>query len=134
MLALVTAVQILPGTTLTQPQDSDIYRAYSNIGQQVTASSKTFNTPSYTSVSKSDDRFSNNIPAGYHVAAVQQPALIVARPATYYGSGVATVAHHPANVASGAAASGGGLGVAYSIAPAVSHMSFSNGLGVSYSW
>lgn len=68
------------------------------------------------------------------MAAVQQPAIIVARPAAYYGSGVATVAHHPANVAAAATARGGGLGVAYSIAPAVSHMSFSNGLGVSYSW
>lgn len=107
-------------TTLTQ-QDSNIYRSFGNLGQ-VSTSSKTISTP-FSSVSKSDVRISN--PGGYHVASVQ-PIVAAVRPGAYYAGPAVT---HPANVAGAS-----GLGVRYSIAPAVSHMSFSNGLGVSYAW
>lgn len=74
------------------------------------------------------------------VVAHAAPALAhtYAGPAFAHSYATPAVAHTyaaPAAVTKVAAAPAGSLiGVAYSAAPAVAHMSYSNGLGVSYSW
>lgn len=128
-------------------QDSNIYRSYGNLGQ-VSTFSKSINTP-YSSVHKADVRISN---PGYAVAAPISHGYVA--PATY-AHGPAVVSNYgayaPASYAHGAYGNGvygngayaapvakvngaGLLGVAYSVAPAVSHMTYSNGLGYNYAW
>ncbi|XP_049776337.1 cuticle protein 67-like [Schistocerca cancellata] len=119
-------------------QHSNILRSYGNLGQ-VSTYSKTIDTP-YSSVSKSDVRVSNDALA--HVAA---PVAYAAHAAPVaYAAHAAPVAYatHAAPVAyaarpavvKAAAPAVGLLGVAYSAAPAVAHMTYSNGLGLSYAW
>ncbi|XP_049798820.1 cuticle protein 67-like [Schistocerca nitens] len=127
-------------------QHSNILRSYGNLGQ-VSTYSKTIDTP-YSSVSKSDVRVSNDALA--HVAAPVAYAAHAA-PVAYaaHAAPVAYAAHaaHAAPVAyaapavhaapavvKAAAPAVGLLGVAYSAAPAVAHMTYSNGLGLSYAW
>jgi hypothetical protein len=103
-------------------QQSNILRSYGNLGQ-VSTYSKTIDTP-YSSVRKSDVRVSNDAlayPAAQAVAAYAAPA-VAAAPVAYAAPAV--------RVAPAVAAP---LGVAYSAAPAVAHLSFS-GLGVNYGW
>jgi hypothetical protein len=92
----------------------------------VSTYSKTIDTP-YSSVSKSDVRVSND--------ALAYPAA----PALAYHGAYAAPAYRTAPVATAfaapAAVTGHGLlGVAYSAAPAVAHMTYSNGLGISYAY
>ncbi|XP_047005064.1 cuticle protein 67-like [Schistocerca americana] len=119
-------------------QHSNILRSYGNLGQ-VSTYSKTIDTP-YSSVTKSDVRVSNDALA--HVAA---PVAYAAHAAPVaYAAHAAPVAYaaHAAPVAyaarpavvKAAAPAVGLLGVAYSAAPAVAHMTYSNGLGLSYAW
>nr|XP_029721251.1 cuticle protein 67-like isoform X1 [Aedes albopictus] len=116
-------------------QQSNILRTYGNLGQ-ISTHSKTIDTP-YSSVSKSDVRISNPglavghvaaaYPAAYHApAAYAAPAYAApayAHPAVYGAPAVKAVAAAPAL-----------LGVAYSAAPTVAHMTYSNGLGINYAW
>lgn len=123
-------------------QHANTLRSFGNLGQ-VSTFSKTIDTP-FSSVSKSDVRVSN---PGYAVAA---PAYGHAYAAPAYGHAYAAPAYAaPAyGHAYGAPALGYGhgpvvakaigapglLGVAYSAAPAVAHMTYSNGLGFNYAW
>ncbi|XP_067000999.1 cuticle protein 67-like [Anabrus simplex] len=100
-------------------QHSNILRTPGNLGQ-VSTYSKSINTP-YSSVSKSDVRVSND--------ALAYPAVAHA-PVAY----AAPAVHAAPAYAAPVAAHAGLLGVAYSAAPAVAHMTYSNGLGLSYAW
>lgn len=111
--------------------------------------SKSIDTP-FSSVSKSDVRVSN---PGYAVSSVAPLAhaayaapiahAAYAHPAAYHGY-AAPLAHaaiaHPAAYHGYAApvakvgVAPGLLGVAYSAAPTVAHMTYSNGLGINYAW
>ena len=124
-------------------QQSNILRSYGNLGQ-VSTYSKTIDTP-YSSVRKSDVRVSNDAlayPAAPAVAAYAAPvAYHGAYPAAaYHTAPVATAYTAPAlaapvvKTAATAIAGHGLLGVAYSAAPAVAHMTYSNGLGISYAY
>ncbi|CAH1400665.1 unnamed protein product [Nezara viridula] len=111
-------------------QSSNILRSYGNLGQ-VSTYSKTIDTP-YSSVTKSDVRVSNPgvrtlAPAAY------APAYAAAPVAAYHAAPVATYAAAPAYaarayaapaLAAPAVAAHGLLGVAYSAAPAVAHVSY----------
>uniref|UniRef100_A0A336MTQ7 CSON005937 protein n=2 Tax=Culicoides sonorensis TaxID=179676 RepID=A0A336MTQ7_CULSO len=117
------------GTAITS-QQGNILRSYGNLGQ-VSTYSKTIDTP-YSSVSKSDVRVSN--PGVYGVAAH------AAYPAYPYGAHVAApvAAAYPyhgyaAPAVAKVAAPAGLLGVAYSPAVAVSHMSY-QAPAISYAW
>ncbi|XP_049952159.1 cuticle protein 67-like [Schistocerca serialis cubense] len=111
-------------------QHSNILRSFGNLGQ-VSTYSKTIDTP-YSSVSKSDVRVSNDAVA--HVAApvaYAAPAVVkAAAPVAYAGP----AAYAAPAVVKAAAPAVGLLGVAYSAAPAVAHMTYSNGLGLAYAW
>ncbi|XP_055696572.1 pupal cuticle protein C1B-like [Lutzomyia longipalpis] len=142
-------------TPAVTSQHANILRSYGNLGQ-ISTYSKTIDTP-YSSVSKSDVRVSN---PGYAVAAAPAYAH-AAYPAAYtHAAYAAPVAHaayahpvahaayahpvahaaypaayaHAPVVAKAVAPAGGLLGVAYSAAPAVAHMSYSSGLGYNYAW
>uniref|UniRef100_A0A1L8E3E5 Putative pupal cuticle protein c1b n=1 Tax=Nyssomyia neivai TaxID=330878 RepID=A0A1L8E3E5_9DIPT len=140
-------------TPAVTSQHANILRSYGNLGQ-VSTFSKTIDTP-YSSVSKSDVRVSNPgyavaAPAYAHAAyhhpyahaayaapvahaAYAAPVAHAAYPAAYPAAYHAGYAHAPV-VAKAVAPAGGLLGVAYSAAPAVAHMSYSNGLGFNYAW
>jgi hypothetical protein len=111
-------------------QHSNILRGYGNLGQ-VSTYSKTIDTP-FSSVSKSDVRVSND--------ALAYPAAPVAYHGTYtapaYRTAPVAAAYAAPVVKSAATAIGGHglLGVAYSAAPVVSHMTYSNGLGIAYAY
>ncbi|KAJ8967604.1 hypothetical protein NQ314_002722 [Rhamnusium bicolor] len=102
----------------------------SNLGQ-VSTYSKTIDTP-FSSVRKSDVRVSNPglritaSPLGYAAPA----PLAYAAPA--YQTGYAAPAIH-AGYAAPAIAAPAAIGVAYSAAPAVSHVTY-QGLGYGYGW
>ncbi|XP_046662862.1 cuticle protein 67-like [Homalodisca vitripennis] len=115
---------------------ANILRSPGNLGQ-VSTFTKTVDTP-YSSVSKSDVRVSNPGYATYAAPAYHAPAAyaapaVVARPAVaaYAAPAYAAPAYAPRAYAAPAVAHGGLLGVAYSAAPAVSHMSF-DGYGINY--
>ncbi|XP_058065376.1 cuticle protein 67-like [Anopheles bellator] len=122
-------------------QQSNILRSYGNLGQ-VSTYSKTIDTP-YSSVSKSDVRVSNPGLAVGHVAAAY-PAVApayahhgYAAPAfAHHGYAAPAFAHHgyAAPAVKAVAASPALLGVAYSAAPTVAHMTYSNGFGINYAW
>uniref|UniRef100_A0A182PMS6 Pupal cuticle protein C1B n=1 Tax=Anopheles epiroticus TaxID=199890 RepID=A0A182PMS6_9DIPT len=99
-------------------QQSNILRSYGNLGQ-ISTYSKTIDTP-YSSVSKSDVRVSNPGLAVGHIGAAYPHAIA---PAYAHAAYAAPVVKAPAL-----------LGVAYSAAPAVAHMTYSNGLGINYAW
>ncbi|KAL0830589.1 hypothetical protein ABMA28_002736 [Loxostege sticticalis] len=114
-----------PAQPAIASQHSNILRSPFNLGQ-VSTYSKAIDTP-FSSVRKSDIRVSN-------------PGLAVAPAYGHYGgyaspyvSHVGVAAPFAAPVAKVATA-GGLLGVAYSAAPAVSHMTYTNGLGLAYAW
>ncbi|XP_054258189.1 cuticle protein 67-like [Macrosteles quadrilineatus] len=110
---------------------ANILRTPGNLGQ-VSTYTKTIDTP-YSSVSKSDVRVSNPGYATY-AAPAYAPAAYAA-PAYHAPAAYAAPAYHaPAAYATPvkvAAPAGSLLGVAYSAAPAVSHMSF-DGYGIQY--
>jgi hypothetical protein len=97
----------------------------------VSTYSKTIDTP-YSSVRKSDVRVSND--------ALAYPAVPAVAHAAYHAAPVAATYAAPAyaapvvKTAATAVAGHGLLGVAYSAAPAVAHMTYSNGLGIAYSY
>ncbi|XP_041980259.1 3-ketodihydrosphingosine reductase [Aricia agestis] len=103
-----------PAQPAIASQQANIYRSPFNLGQ-VSTYSKAIDTP-FSSVRKADIRVSN-------------PGLALA-PSAYHGLAAPVLSHitAPAKVVSGV------LGVAYSAAPAVSHMTYTNGLGYSYGW
>ena len=134
-------------------QNQNVYRSNGNLAQ-VSTFSKTIDTP-YSSVSKSDVRVSNPGIALAHnsyaapIAHASYAAPIAhasyAAPiahASYaapiaHASYAAPIAHasYAAPIAHAAPlAHGGLLGVAYSAAPAVTHTTYSNGLGINYAW
>lgn len=119
---------------------------------QVATQSKSIHTP-FSSVHKSDVRVSNPgyavaapAYAGYHHAPAytgyhHAPAAYAGyhAPAAYTGyhapAAYAAPAYHGGVIAKAAVpAVGGLLGVAYSAAPVVSHMTYSSGLGFNYAW
>ncbi|XP_063218725.1 cuticle protein 76-like [Bacillus rossius redtenbacheri] len=112
-------------------QHSNILRTPGNLGQ-VSTYSKTIDTP-YSSVSKSDVRVSN--PGVAYGAAYHAP---IASYGAYAAPALAARAYAPAAyaapaLAAHAVAPAGLLGVAYSAAPVVSHVSVA-GLGAAYGW
>ncbi|XP_071448640.1 pupal cuticle protein G1A-like [Hetaerina americana] len=132
------APSVAVATPTITSQSQNTLRSYGNLGQ-VSTYTKSIDTP-FSSVRKSDVRVSNDAlayaPAAYHapaVAAYAAPAV-----AAYHAPAVATYAapavaayHAPAAVAAPVVAKAGLLGVAYSAAPAVTHLSF-DGYGVHY--
>jgi len=138
-LATINAQYITPAIT---SGNANIYRSFGNLGQ-VAAHTKTIDTP-FSSVSKSDVRVSNpGVYSGYHGVA---PALgyggYGGYGVGYAAPAIAHAAYAPALARPGllarpavhAAVPGALLGVAYSAAPVVSHMTYSNGLGINYAW
>ncbi|KAG4068550.1 hypothetical protein HA402_004891 [Bradysia odoriphaga] len=126
-------------------QNQNIYRSYGNLGQ-VSTYSKSIDTP-FSSVSKSDVRVSNPgyavAPLGHATYAAPIAHAAYAHPAAYHGYAAplahAAIAHPAAYHGYGAPVAKVGvapglLGVAYSAAPAVAHMTYSNGLGINYAW
>ncbi|XP_014272172.1 cuticle protein 76-like [Halyomorpha halys] len=114
-------------------QSANILRSYGNLGQ-VSTYSKTIDTP-YSSVTKSDVRVSNPgvrtlAPAAYapaYAARAYAPAVAsyAAAPAVAtYAAAPAISAYHAPALAAPAVAAHGLLGVAYSAAPAVAHVSY----------
>ncbi|KAL4716133.1 hypothetical protein ACJJTC_013910 [Scirpophaga incertulas] len=116
-----------PAQPAIASQQSNILRSPFNLGQ-VSTYSKAIDTP-FSSVRKSDIRVSN-------------PGVSVAPAYGAYGAygGIASpyVSHvgvaSPYAPVAKVATAGGLLGVAYSAAPAVSHMTYTNGLGLAYAW
>lgn len=140
MATLAVVAQAQYGPTFTS-QNANTFRTFGNSGQ-VSTFSKTIDTP-FSSVRKSDVRVSNPGYAlgGYHGYAA--PAVAVAHAPAYHGYAAPAYAapayaHGPAYahapVVAKAVVGGGLLGVAYSAAPVVSHMTYSNGLGFNYAW
>lgn len=144
-MAAINAQYLAPSITT---QNQNIYRTLGNLGQ-VSTHSKTIDTP-FSSVSKSDVRVSNpgyasyglaHAPLGYAAhgygapvvahAGISPYGLGLARPALAVARPAVAVAR-PVGVVGGVAP--GLLGVAYSAAPSVAHMSYTNGLGLSYAW
>ncbi|XP_069688806.1 cuticle protein 67-like [Periplaneta americana] len=130
-------------------QHSNILRSYGNLGQ-VSTYSKTIDTP-YSSVRKSDVRVSNDAlayhapaVAAYHApvaAAYAAPAYAAPAVAAYHAApavaayhGAYAPAYGAAAYAAPAVAGHGLLGVAYSAAPAVAHISYSNAYGINYAY
>jgi hypothetical protein len=117
-------------------QHSNILRTYGNLGQ-VSTYSKTIDTP-FSSVSKSDVRVSNDAlayPAAPALAYHAAPAVAAAPALAYHAAPVAAAYATPVVKTAATALAGHGLlGVAYSAAPAVAHMTYSNGLGIAYSY
>ncbi|XP_050348532.1 pupal cuticle protein C1B-like [Nymphalis io] len=105
---------------LAQPaiatQHSNILRSPFNLGQ-VSTYSKAVDTP-FSSVRKADVRISN-------------PGIAIAP--TYHGIASPLVSHVGAPLPVPRVATGL-LGVAFSAAPAVSHMTYTYGLGLAYGW
>ncbi|XP_026319006.1 cuticle protein 76-like [Hyposmocoma kahamanoa] len=116
-----------PAQPAIATQSSNILRSPFNLGQ-VSTYTKAIDTP-FSSVRKADIRVSN-------------PGVAVAAPYAHYGVAAPVVSHIASPVVSHlgvapvakVAAAPGLLGVAYSAAPAVSHMTYSNGLGIAYAW
>lgn len=119
-------------------QQSNILRSHGNLGQ-VSTYSKSINTP-YSSVTKSDVRVSNDALAYPGYAGYAAPAIAhgYAAPAIAHGYAAPAIAHGYAAPAYAhgyaAPAHAGLLGVAYSAAPAVAHISYSNGYGINYAY
>nr|CAD7446690.1 unnamed protein product [Timema bartmani] len=109
------------------PVHSNILRTPGNLGQ-VSTYSKTIDTP-YSSVSKSDVRVSNDALAYGAV-----PAYASYAAPAYHGAYAAPALAGRAYAAPAVAAHGGLLGVAYSAAPIVSHMTYSNAYGINYAY
>ncbi|XP_046743725.1 cuticle protein 67-like [Diprion similis] len=110
-------------------QSDNILRSPGNLAQ-VATQQKTITTP-YSSSSKSDVRVSN--PSVYTTTAYAAPVSYPhAAPIAY--AAAPAYAHAPAPAYGHAAAPAGLLGVAYSPAVAVSHMSYSSPVGISYAW
>ncbi|XP_063708767.1 cuticle protein 67-like [Culicoides brevitarsis] len=122
------------GTAVTS-QHGNILRSYGNLGQ-VSTYSKTIDTP-YSSVSKSDVRVSN--PGVYGTHAYAAPIAPIAHGYHGYAApayhGYAAPAYHgyAAPAVAKVAAPASLLGVAYSPAVAVSHMSY-QAPAISYAW
>ncbi|XP_063217149.1 cuticle protein 76-like [Bacillus rossius redtenbacheri] len=128
-LAAYAAPALAPAAITSQ--HSNILRTPGNLGQ-VSTYSKTIDTP-YSSVSKSDVRVSN--PGVAYGAAYHAP---IASYGAYAAPALAARAYAPAAyaapaLAAHAVAPAGLLGVAYSAAPVVSHVSVA-GLGAAYGW
>ncbi|XP_058120364.1 cuticle protein 76-like [Anopheles ziemanni] len=113
-------------------QQSNILRSYGNLGQ-ISTYSKTIDTP-YSSVSKSDVRVSNPGLAVGHVAAAYPAVAPAFAHHAYTAPALAHPAIYGAPAVKAVAATPALLGVAYSAAPAVAHMTYSNGLGINYAW
>ncbi|KAJ8716654.1 hypothetical protein PYW07_003281 [Mythimna separata] len=105
-----------PAQPAVATQHSNILRSPFNLGQ-VSTYSKAIDTP-FSSVRKSDVRVSN--------------------PGVAYSPGYSTFASplvsHVGVAPVAKVATAGLLGVAYSAAPTVSHMTYTNGLGLAYGW
>ena len=140
------AAPVAVGTPTLTSQSSNTLRTFGNQGQ-ISHEAKTIQTP-FSSVSRSDVRVSNDAqilahapvaayaaPAAYAAHAYAAPAAYAAPVAHAYAAPAAyaaPVAHAYAAPAYGApiakaVAPAGLLGVAYSAAPVVSHMTYSSG-------
>ncbi|XP_055599127.1 cuticle protein 76-like [Uranotaenia lowii] len=119
-------------TPAVTSQQSNILRTYGNLGQ-ISTHSKTIDTP-YSSVSKSDVRISNPGLAVGHVAAAYPGAYGAYAAPAYHAPAYHAPAVYGAPAVKAVAAAPALLGVAYSAAPAVAHMTYSNGLGINYAW
>lgn len=112
-------------------QSDNILRSPGNLAQ-ISTQQKTISTP-YSSSSKSDVRVSN--PGVYATATYAAPAVSYAHPAPVAYAAAPAYAHAaPAYAHAAPAAHAGLLGVAYSPAVAVSHMTYSSPVGISYAW
>ncbi|XP_050311755.1 cuticle protein 67-like isoform X3 [Anthonomus grandis grandis] len=145
--ALAYSAPLAYSTPAITSQSSNIYRTAGNLGQ-ISTYSKTIDTP-YSSVSKSDVRVSN---PGLRIAAA--PALAYSTPVAHaayaapvayaaqaaYAAPVAHAAYAAPALAAPAYATSSSfatrsslLGVAYSAAPAVAHVTYDNGFS-RYAW
>ncbi|XP_021931619.1 LOW QUALITY PROTEIN: cuticle protein 67-like [Zootermopsis nevadensis] len=116
--AISYAAPAAVATPAITSQHSNILRSYGNLGQ-VSTYSKTIDTP-FSSVRKSD------------YGAYAAPALAAK---AYHTAPIAAAYAAPVVKTAATAVAGHGLlGVAYSAAPAVAHMTYSNGLGIAYSY
>lgn len=134
-------------------QNQNIYRSLGNLGQ-VSTYSKTIDTP-FSSVSKADVRVSNpGLAIGHGIVSPLGHGLLsplsqrLVSPLGHglvspLGSGlisplgrglVSPLNHGLVSPLGPRVAATGLLGVAYSAAPAVSHMTYTNGLGLNYAW
>ncbi|CAD7088283.1 unnamed protein product [Hermetia illucens] len=118
-------------------QHQNILRSYGNLGQ-ISTYSKSIDTP-FSSVRKADVRVSNpglTIATPVAHAAYAAPIAHAAYPAFAPAVAHAPLLPHAPFVGpvAKAVAPAGLLGVAYSAAPTVAHMTYTNGLGVSYAW
>nr|XP_018901879.1 PREDICTED: cuticle protein 67-like [Bemisia tabaci] len=141
VLALaVVAVSSAPAPQLyySQPaiasQSSNILRTPGNLGQ-ISTYTKAIDTPT-SSVRKSDIRISNDALAYPAVTAYHAPAAVAyhapAAVATYHAPAAAVATYHaPAAAVATPVASHSLLGVAYSPAASVSHVTF-DGFGAHY--
>ncbi|CAA9997756.1 unnamed protein product [Nesidiocoris tenuis] len=109
-------------------QSQNILRSYGNLGQ-VSTYSKTIDTP-YSSVRKSDVRVSNpGLATVAHAPLAYAAAPAIAHAPLAYSAAPA----YAARAVAAPVAHAGLLGVAYSAAPAVSHITF-DGFGAHYGW
>nr|CAI5821530.1 unnamed protein product [Callosobruchus analis] len=148
--AAPTAYSVATPGALTS-QSSNIYRSFGNLGQ-ISAYHKTVDTP-FSSVSKADVRVSNPglrfatpaLTTAYAAPAIAAHATYaapaIAAHTTYAAPAITThaayaaptayaapaIAAHAAYAAPAAVAHGPLLGVAYSAAPAVSHITYASG-------
>ncbi|KAG8236778.1 hypothetical protein J437_LFUL017080 [Ladona fulva] len=124
------AHSVAVATPAITSQHQNTLRSYGNLGQ-VSTYSKSIDTP-FSSVRKSDVRVSNDALA---YAAAPAYAAYHAAPAVAAYHAPAVAAYHAPAVAAYSApvARAGLLGVAYSAAPAVAHLSF-DGFGAHYGW
>ncbi len=145
-MALVAAanagIATYPQGTVIAPtvtsEQQNVLRSYGNLGQ-ISHFSKTIDTP-YSSVSKSDVRVSNPgyaVHAAPAVAYHQAPVAYHAQPQVAYHAqpqvAYAPAVHHAAPTVVKSAPAVSLLGVAYSPATSVSHMTYS-APAYTYSW
>ncbi|PZC70694.1 hypothetical protein B5X24_HaOG215075 [Helicoverpa armigera] len=107
-----------PAQPAVSSQHSNILRSPFNLGQ-VSTYTKSIDTP-FSSVRKADVRVSN-------------PGVAIS-PAYSHGFASPLVSHVGVAPVAKVATTAGLLGVAYSAAPTVSHMTYTNGLGLAYGW
>ncbi|KAE8752869.1 Cuticle Protein CPF 3 [Frankliniella occidentalis] len=134
------AAPVAVGTPTLTSQSSNTLRTFGNQGQ-TSYEQKTIQTP-FSSVSRSDVRVSNDAqilahaPVAAYAAAAAPAYASYAAPAAYAAHSYAAPAAYAAPIAKAYAAPAyaaapvahaGLLGVAYSAAPVVSHMTYSSG-------
>jgi hypothetical protein len=136
--AYAAPASVAVATPTITSQSQNTLRSYGNLGQ-VSTYTKSIDTP-FSSVRKSDVRVSNDALAyaaapavAYHAAPAVAAYHAAPAVAAYHAAPAVAAYHAPAVAAPVAVARTGLLGVAYSAAPAVAHLSF-DGFGAHYGY